>query len=60
MQKALRHHPNLESAHMKLRLRTWLMTIICYLSYEICWRFRSASVCWNFFQVWQQNWGSLA
>jgi len=33
MQKPLWHHPNLEIAHMKLRLTTWLMRTVCYLSY---------------------------
>ena len=52
--------PNLESAHIKFRMTTWLMRIVCYLSYETCWRFWSASVCWNSFQRWQQYWGRLA
>jgi len=30
MQSLLRHHPNLESTHMKLRLTTWLM-MICHM-----------------------------
>jgi len=36
MQKTLWHHANLESVHMKFRLTTWPMRIVCYLSYETC------------------------
>jgi len=54
MQKPLWHRPNLESTQIKLRLTTCLMRIVCYQSYETCWRFWSASVCWNSFQRWQQ------
>jgi len=53
------HLSNLKSAHMKFPWTTWLMRIVGYLSYETCWRFWSASVCWNAFQHWQQYWGSL-
>jgi len=36
MQTLLCHHPNLEIAHMKLHLTTWLTRTVCYLSYETC------------------------
>jgi len=32
MQTPLWHHPNLEIAHMKHQLTTWLMRTVCYLS----------------------------
>jgi len=37
----------IKSAHMKLRLTTWPMKTVFYLSYDTCWRFWSASVSWN-------------